>query len=636
MPTTVYDIQLRYRLDDKASKGLDGLEKRAQRTAAAGGALSGIFGGFAAMAAGGFGLNLAGKSLVGFNADVEETKIQIAGMLALTRKTNLSDELLTANKLFAALQQRANTLPGTTQEYAKFAGQVTRSIIDAGLSMKDLENLTVNSVVAARSLGEQADVAARDIDQALRGLYKSVDPFSGKVLGAIGYSGEEGRKKYNELAPAERASELKRALMLPQWDQLAKAQGATFRGVLSTVQDTLQQTMGKVGLPLFQAITKELQGWNAWAASNGQAIQQWATEVSETLRDGFYFVKDVIKFLIDNRGELLEIGKVWLALQVGRGVGGMLGGLAGIGKLGEPVKGLGGLAAGMGPVLAAGMIGWEVGKQIEEWTGIGKKLTEPIARLVGVYDDAAAKQAKAFADLEKSVSRMDNEVNNAAARAAASGLKGAAATGSAIRLQAMQRIAAKDANDAKGWLDYLDQVKASGIYKNAPDMEAKFAADVQGKVSAADMKSWDLTQRYQVGTTATDAALSTALASLTGDQARSVDIQKTTQELMSQMVQALSGNKPIGGPMFGSATGFEIGAVGPRILTAAEVLQIVREVNGITGPSTSQKKPPKVNVTIQRIEVKSDDPDRFAFGLVEALRTVAKNPTGAAAAIREG
>jgi hypothetical protein len=45
---------------------------------------------------------------------------------------------------------------------------------------------------------------------------------------------------------------------------------------------------------------------------------------------------------------------------------------------------------------------------------------------------------------------------------------------------------------------------------------------------------------------------------------------------------------------------------------------------------------PNVNITIQRIEVQSDDPDRYAFGLVEAFRDAVKNPSAAVRAIREG
>jgi hypothetical protein len=44
----------------------------------------------------------------------------------------------------------------------------------------------------------------------------------------------------------------------------------------------------------------------------------------------------------------------------------------------------------------------------------------------------------------------------------------------------------------------------------------------------------------------------------------------------------------------------------------------------------------KVNVTIQTIEVTSEDPDRFVFGAVKAFESVAKNPTQAEATITGG
>lgn len=44
----------------------------------------------------------------------------------------------------------------------------------------------------------------------------------------------------------------------------------------------------------------------------------------------------------------------------------------------------------------------------------------------------------------------------------------------------------------------------------------------------------------------------------------------------------------------------------------------------------------QVNVKISKIEVASDDPDRFAFNLVSAFQDISKNPVQAANAIREG
>lgn len=45
---------------------------------------------------------------------------------------------------------------------------------------------------------------------------------------------------------------------------------------------------------------------------------------------------------------------------------------------------------------------------------------------------------------------------------------------------------------------------------------------------------------------------------------------------------------------------------------------------------------PKVNVTIQKIEVESPDPDRFVFGMVAAVEKIAKNPTQAQSALAGG
>ena len=62
---------------------------------------------------------------------------------------------------------------------------------------------------------------------------------------------------------------------------------------------------------------------------------------------------------------------------------------------------------------------------------------------------------------------------------------------------------------------------------------------------------------------------------------------------------------------------------------AEKALLAQREKNKGSGKS-------KVNVTIQRIEVQSDDPDRFVFGMVSAFSDAAKNPSSALDSFAEG
>lgn len=251
------------------------------------------------------------NAMISFNAAVEDSKNQIAGMLALTKKTHLSDELATADTLMGNLQRRAATLPGTTAEYVSMLSNITRPIVDAKLSMQDLEDITVNSVVAAKALSVDAGAAARDIDQALRGQYHSVDQFTGKVLGSIGYEGEAGRKKYNALTKEKRATELKRAITQPQITELAEAQGKSFNGVMSTLKDATEQFLAKVGLPLFKRLGETIRDINAWLDKNAAKVQMVADAVGGALRWAFDAVSSAIGIVGEFLGEHLDEIRSW-------------------------------------------------------------------------------------------------------------------------------------------------------------------------------------------------------------------------------------------------------------------------------------------------------------------------------------
>jgi hypothetical protein len=616
MASTTYDIRLRYLLDDKASKGLDGIGHGAERAARGTGLLSGTLGKLGALAAGGFGIQQAGKALIGFNSNVEDTKIQIAGMLALARKTDLADELKVADKVFSSLQQRAKSLPGTTAEYARFAGMITQPIVDAGLGMKDLEDLTVNSVVAAKALGIEAEVAARDIDQALRGQFRSTDVFSGKLLGSIGYKGEAGRAKYNAMGGDQRAAELKKALMQKQLTQMADAQGKTFSGVMSTFQDTLQQTLGKVGLPLFKAITDELKRWNAWADANADRLDAWGRTFGEALVAGFGYVKDAIGFLVDHKDELIAIAKVWLAMKAGQSIASLGQSIVGgYGALGGKVSGAKGLAGAAGPLAAAGMVGWEIGTMLRD-TELGsgiESLAEGAARLAGVWSDAAAEQDRQFKKIQAEMKELHDATSKRAQDAKNSKATGARATLAYTNLMGVSDVAFNRSNDA------ADAQRFFGQYGMGNPAQSAYA-------TLERQRGQYLEGRADMGATQTDTMLAYAMQQLTETQRNAVNVEQVTQKVMADMNRALSGSAEFGGKA--------------RFLSYEEVIGIVRAAAGADDGGKpggkAIKAPGKVNVTIQRIEVKSDDPDRFAFGLVEVFRDIAKNPAGAAAAIREG
>lgn len=280
---------------------------------ALGGSLGSI-GRIAAVATAAFGFNAAKKALIDFNATTEETKLQIAGMLALTKKTDLAPQLKVADTLFANLQRRAASLPGTTQEYTQMLGALAQPISDAGLGLKDLEDLTVNAVVGAKAFGIGWEVAARDIDQALRGQFHSIDQFSGKILGGMGFKGEEGRSRFNAKSQQERAAILKQALLQKQITQLSLAQGQTFRGVLSTLQDAIQQFFGRVGKPIFEAMTESIKTMTAWLDENKEKIQEVANTIGKVLIGAFEALRKVIKFLMGDTEEAKALLRAALVL----------------------------------------------------------------------------------------------------------------------------------------------------------------------------------------------------------------------------------------------------------------------------------------------------------------------------------
>lgn len=302
-------ISARSKLTDmlrKAGAAADETKDKLKQAGAAGkDAGSGI--GRMVAAAGAFFAGAAGKrALIDFNADVEDTKLQIAGMLALTKKTDLVEQLGVADTLFANLQRRAASLPGTTQEYTKMLGMLAQPLTDAGLGLQDLEDLTVNSVVAAKAFGISWEVAARDIDQAMRGQFHSVDQFSSKVLGTMGFKGEDGRSRYNAKTQSERAAIFKQGLMSKQITQLGEAQGKTFRGTLSTLQDAFQQFAGKVGKPLFDQLASSIQSTNKWLDENKERVSAVATTIGGVLVDAFHVLGAALGFVVDVMGFLRE------------------------------------------------------------------------------------------------------------------------------------------------------------------------------------------------------------------------------------------------------------------------------------------------------------------------------------------
>jgi hypothetical protein len=588
-------------------------------------------------------------------------------MLALARKTDLADQARTAEAMYGRLQKRAMTLPGTTQEYVDMAGKITRVVIDAGGTVKDLEDMTVSATVAAKGLGENWEVAARDIEQALMGRYNTTDPFSSKVLGSIGYKGEEGRDKWRALSADKRLEEMKRALGQKQFAQLGEAMGGTFEGVMSTLQENFTQIIGKVGLPLFKALTAEVKSWNKWLDANSDKVDEIAKSIGEGLVKGFSLVKDALGLIVSHADLLITIGKVWAAVKIG----GMIGGLAGkgqgvLGALGEKagwfkgasdsfgengyqyspggagrqgVGGLKGVIGNAGLLAQSAALGYTVGSLINDATGLSHAISGSV-EVNGKLYDATDRTTQRFVMLERESSALGDAINKA--KKAADGF-GGQTLGNLIGQQSLYaqqeqairaHLAAQGVASGGTGNSILDAGmnlagKAAGIgdVSSATARMSGTGAKLEGlgldpKQVGQEMADELAAKQAELGALVTGtgmgtmAAMAIGVRQLTDYQRQTLDTAKAQEEVLTYIQGHL-------------AQGIQI--------DPADIMKILRENTADpTGTHKAIGDKPKVNVTIQRIEVQSDDPDRMAFGMIEAFRDAAKNPSSALAALREG
>jgi hypothetical protein len=640
--STVYDIRLRYMLEDKASKGLAGMNRNMAKTAKSSGFLAKGFARMAGAAGAAFGVRAAAKSLIGFNASMEQSKIQIQGMLTLGGKMDTAMANSKATKLFKDLQTHAKASVGTTKDMVDMAALIARPVMAAGLGMKDLGDFTAQAVVASKAFGIQSDMAARDIESAMMGQLRSVDRFSRNLLEPLGFVGEEGRKVFNELGAAARAAKLKEALASPAIAEMAKQQAASFDGVLSTFQDGLQMALGTVGKPLFAALTEEIKSWSVWMEKNKHTLDKMGKSIGSGLVKGFKVVKGVVGFMVDHASTLLLVAKAWAAIKLGSMASNMMGGLGnmvgaggggmagmfnklGLGKAGTMVAGFGSKLAA-----AAGPIGMFVG-------GIGLMVT-------GIHAFNDWMNAEREADLKKKAGEKAEALGQ---------VSGIDAVGAGMK-SGMFGNMAWDLKDVE--MDQDERRVKMAEARNSRHGKGMSEADIR---SFAPMDSGDI---------------KTAQALTEGLPARKQFYKEvaglvTGRGLLNEygLINSPGSdeNEEIGKRYFGVAdgTGGHAGnAAGTVIndgltqfneelkrlpevsdrLAAVEKMLLLTYVEGPTaraqeeldalkgagdGPTAGKAK---INVTINRIEVASDDPDRFVFQLSETVKKLSRAPAQAA------
>ncbi len=614
--TTTYDVALRYRLDDKAGKGADELAHKLGHAAHQSNELSHALGHLGALAGGALGIHGLYKGFVEFNKEVENAKISLTAMVEGGFGGSFQWARGQAEALFSEFQKFSQQTPMTTKEMLEFSRSVAMGVQGAGGSIKDIINVTEQGAVAAKAYGFEASLAGREITEMLQGNIKSTEPFT-KALASAGHKSLEDLRA---MTAEQRLVFLKSTLNSPALKDAVASMSTSFSGVTSTLVDKLEILMGKVGLPLFKAITNEVGDWNKWIDKNEVAIDHFASSVANGLVDAFHTVKEIFTFIYDHSDTFIAIGKVWAAIKIGNMLGGGLlggsGGLGGmLGNLGTSTSKLG-VGQVLGPAMTAGLAGYELGK-LMGLDKVGESLGDWAAHLTGRTN----KFADSIEQITESTKLLEQAQHDAATRM---GQEGFASRMQGVQDQRETQIAAL--SRALGTSE--NDTSFAGIQKQAAAKDALKAAGVtdmdinqaggmrQLMFSLRDQS--ELTRKQQIETTGDTTGLMSLMNSslMTDYQRQTLNEAKAQNELFGYMNMHLAKGIPV---------------------NISEVLDILR--NNTADPEGKHKniaEKPKVNVTIHRIEVQSDDPDRFVFGMVQSFRDAAKNPSSALATLREG
>lgn len=567
--STIYDVRVRYKMDRSAKTDMGGLANEADRAARS----TGLLGRALGLIGAGVALRAGKSALIDFNAKVEQQTLSLATIIQMNLGGSFDRASERAFAMHTVYQDMAKKSVGTTQDFIEMNNQIAASVFRAGLGVKELQGLTRGGVIAATVLGERADIAALDIKQMLSGDVTTRDRVAQQLLASQGLS----HTKFNAMDQAKRNQVIVKALNQPAIQNAAKAMESSFSGVTSTLMDNIQILAGKVGLPLFKAITDEVKQWNAWIEKNPQKIAEFAKKFSAGLMEGLRVAKSVVKALVDNKDLILAF-----AAMKGLGLaGGFLGGLKGdmfafSTALKEGETKIGGFASALGR--AAGALGlvYLAAQAFANW--VDQRQTARIDRTTGFeFSREATRRMEAAETAKGALGLLDRVgINTGTLRKRIDGAGGFDATtliNKARDLGALDKSGTKfDAAKARAGLEQGGQMMADADVKN-----------IQGMIDRRD-GNW---QKLQ-----------------------------TAIDRHNEAVRMLAGMEM---------------AVSSRLLKGFGVAEVLKDAV----KEKEESKPPKVagGMTVNIRQVVSDDPDRFVVGLRRLTRRALRSPTSAATAV---
>lgn len=592
---TSYVVGLDYLVKDEASRSIGKIGKAAASASRSSDGLTRTLKHLTAGYLGFRGLDLAKRTLIDFNASMDQMRIGLTTVIASQMHRPFAAARADATQLLGTLQQMAKASAGTTADFASMASQIAGAVTNSGMGLKDLAEITQGAVTAASAFGAQADVLALDITQMLNGVVGARDRYAKLLLGGAGYTTES----FNKLDPAKRASELEKMLTSPTLKAAAKEFGDSFTGQVSTLKDQLQITLGEIGLPLVKRITEELRHWNQYLSQNKAQVAEFARDFSHALVKGFEVVKSTMSWVVQHKDLLLTLAKAALVLKAGSLVGGIVGGMAGrgAGLLGGIGRGVGALAGGGGLATVGG----------EGLAGLGASGVGALAGgVVAGAGYTGYKIRKAYDDRREQVQGEEQQIKFLQAAAAAYRQHGRFGNPEVVWRQ-LERMGIVHGNK----LD-VGHVRDLGMkYVEQRDVISGLQGALAAKQLRAAVHQWQNTvvREFTIGAPGSAHEIMIAYNREFVDHARRMALQ--FRDTMAMMLGQFAPAR----------------FLGPRPEEAGLNLKKLLEASA---------KPSQVNIKIQHLEVPARDPDRFVHDFTRAVARRVRAPTQAATALTGG
>lgn len=582
--TVTYKVETVYEAVDRTSRSMGEIERSTRQAAQSSQSLVNILKGMGAAFVGSRVFSEAKKIFIDYNAQIENHKVVLAGMLTMYTGMPIEKSWDRAGTSVERFTEMAKKSSLTTKDLVETASMLTRPLLQAGMSMQQIEKLTFGAANAGKAFGIGGSVAAMDIEQALTTGVHQRDRFMRSILAQKEVN--LSMDKFNSLSKEKQVDAVVKGLSSNAVSAMAKKQGeGTFEGVKSTLEDTFQIMMSKVGLPLFTAITEEIRNWNGWLDKNQSKLTEIGKTVGHGMVSAFSTIKDVMSWIWSHGDMLINIAKAWAVVKIGQTVGGGLATQAGgffghAGGLGEffrpgkkasdsfdpftgeykynaaqeggrgfqKVGGLKGLAENAALIGAVGGAGYALGTLMNRTY----QLSDTFAKAVTVHGevlDITDQTTSEYARLIESMDSMDKAIGQASD--ALRGLAGAAGTQAAANIQGTSKFYGQQANLLGDIL--RNEMEHTFDLKTAPGIET------WKKIS--DSKLFDSNEMMQIqkdphkaqamfDTMARTAAqrqqaaietANTAVQNIPKDLKDAVDESTATQALMQKALQVLPG-----------------------------------------------------------------------------------------------